>query len=373
MFKYIECGSNSTPYQTQYANILRNLIYKPNKRVKSRNGLVNSRFFETIRVNLQKEYPLMDIKKIKFSNIYHELIWFLRGGTNIKYLVDNKCFIWNDDAFRYYNEKYKNLCGGVTITKEEFIEKVKNGDNLKIQDQDFIEKYDKTYYWFGDLDNIYGHQWTQFGELNVNQITNTINLLKQDPNNRRITVTAHNPSDISDNNVGLPSCHNMFQFYTTPIPIEKRIILYNQTCGDGNNNEILTTKILDDNNIPKYMLSCWFNLRSNDIFLGNPYNIASYALLTHIIAKTVNMIPCELTCSMIDCHIYDKHIEPAMEWLDRYYNDNKNDYYCKSKIKINKKLVLNSCGDYNTVDFNINDITLSDYNPQPYIKAVLLT
>jgi thymidylate synthase len=365
MFKNYNYDTLSTPYQTQYYNILKNLINHPMKRVKTRNGVVYSRFFETMRVNLQKEYPLMDLKKIKFSNIFHELRWFLTGDTNIKYLVDNNCMIWVDDAYRYYNEKYKALCGGIEYSRAEFIDKVVSGDNLKILDDDYANKHDKKYYWFGDLDNIYSHQWTNFGELFVNQIDNVIHKLKTDPNCRRIIVTAHNPSDIEKGVVGLPSCHNMFQFYTSLIPIEKRIAIYNGENGGA--DSITTNKILDSIGIPKYYLSLWFNLRSNDMFLGNPYNIASYAMLNHIIGNTVNMIPLELCCSITDCHLYDDHVEPAMEWIERYEHNSDNNNYCKSKIKINKK--INSLYD----DMLLDNITLENYNPLPYIKARLLT
>jgi thymidylate synthase len=368
-------------YQTQYAEILENLIRFPHKQRPSRIGTTRSRFVEVIRIDLQKEFPLMEIKKIQFSNILHELLWFIHGNTCNKYLIDNRCNIWTDDSWRYYNEKYVSL-GAPKISKDEFIENTKNSKSISIFDPT-NSQHSQLYYHYGDLDRVYGKQWRNFNGK-TDQLQNCINLLIKNPDDRRIIVTAHNSSDIEDNVVGLPSCHNMFQFYTIPLTRKERINLL--TIDDLSISDIVDDsdenieKYLDNAEIPKFYLNIWFNIRSNDFFLGNPYNIASYALLNHIIANIVNMIPNELVCTAIDCHLYEAHILAAEEWVNRYIKIIEENYigetgveespndvtFCQSKIKINRNLT--------SIDnIEADDFELINYNPQSYIKAPLLT
>jgi thymidylate synthase len=361
----------STPYQMQYAAITERLINNPNKVGDSRIGKINSRFAETIRIDLSKEFPLQDMKKIKPSNIIHELIWMIKGDTNIKYLVENGCHIWTDDAYRYYKEKYSieserpNYANYIKnqieipfdfdITKERFVE--------KSLDEDYLQKYkpsqknnwqydhtkdDDLDYVFGDLDRVYGIQWRSFNGK-TDQLQNCINTLKTNPDDRRMIVTAHNPTDIEENNVGLPSCHNYFQFYTT----------INE---DGSRT-----------------LSTFVNIRSNDWFLGQPYNAAQYALLTHIIATIVGMDVGELVINSVDAHLYHAHFDAAKTWLDRYEQiqiDNyvgeqglNHDWFelfgCKAEICINQEIDINN--------ITADDIEITNYEPQGFIKAPLLT
>ncbi len=370
----------SKSYQSQYAEILRKLINNPAKKTPSRIGDIGGNFFEYFRINLQHEFPLMDIKKIQFSNIVHELLWFVKGDTCAKYLIDNGCNIWTDDAFRYYNEKYVPL-GAPKMDKDEFIQKCKSGDTYNFKRDLWYagegmpknKEYYEFSYTYGDLDRIYGKQWREFNGK-TDQLQNCVNTLLTNPNDRRMIVSAHNPTDIEDKIVGLPSCHNFFQFHTIPLTHDERIKLYVESVGklpygsEKNQHAQLNDKLID---IPTHYLNLWFNIRSNDFFLGNSYNIASYALLSHIVGNITNMIPNELVCTAIDCHLYDAHIEPANEWLRRYdkiVNDNPtiDGTYCKSKIVIKRK--LNSIDDISADDF-----ALLDYNPQPYIKAQLLT
>lgn len=351
-------------YQQQYYNIIKRLINEPNKIGKSRIGDINSRFCEQIRIDLSKEFPLQDIKKIKPSNIIHELLWMIRGDTNIKYLVENDCNIWTDDAYRYYKEKYSpisrinknigidpnqlnfNFNSDTEITKEEFIKRTLNEDTLF--DQYKISFLDSTYI-YGSLDRVYGKQWRNFNGI-TDQLQNSINMLKTNPDDRRMIVVAHNPTDIEEGNVGLPSCHNYFQFYTTL-------------------NEDRSRK-----------LSVFCNIRSNDWFLGQPYNAAQYGLLTHIIANIVNMEVGELVINSVDAHLYHSHFDGANEWLNRFnkiMDDNyvgeqglDNDYYelfgCKAKLNIKRKLT-------NLDDITFEDFEFTNYNPQKFIKAPLLT
>jgi thymidylate synthase len=348
------------PYQTQYVEILNRLINNPDKNIQSRIGKVRSRFVEIIRVNLLEEFPLMDIKNIKFSNILHELLWFIKGDTSVNYLYKNNCNIWNDDAFRYYNEKYV-LLGAPKLTKEEFLIRVE--DKVKFYYSSKDEEHCVDDYCYGDLDRVYGKQWRSFNGK-TDQLQNCITTLMKNPDDRRMIVTAHNPSDIEDNIVGLPSCHNMFQFYTIPLNIFERTKIANTTYPD-----IITKwdeKRLDLHEIPKHYISIWFNIRSNDFFLGQPYNMASYALLLNIIANIVNMIPNEIVCTAIDCHLYEEHIPAAVEYINRYNNLHAENLLCKSKLNIKRK--LNSID-----DIVVDDFELLNYSPQPFIKAPLLT
>jgi thymidylate synthase len=362
----------SRPYQLQYAKITRDLANDPTKVGDSRIGKINSRFAEQLRVDLKKEFPLQDIKKIKPSNIIHELIWMIKGDTNIKYLIENGCNIWTDDAYRYYKEKYsterfrKNEVNYISnqtklpfdhdLTKEKFIERVLAEDYIQIYEPSQKnnwnydhERDDKEDYVFGDLDRVYGQQWRNFNGK-TDQLQNCIDTLKTNPDDRRMIVTAHNPTDIEDNNVGLPSCHNYFQFYTT---INK----------DGSRD-----------------LSTFVNIRSNDWFLGQPYNMAQYALLTHIIANIVGMGVAELVVNSVDAHLYHAHFDAAKTWLERYgkiLDDNYVgeqgvfiDWYgilgCKAKLNITRKL-------RSIDDISIDLFEITNYEPQGFIKAPLLT
>lgn len=354
-------------YQKQYAEILTRLIDNPVKQTNSRIGKVHSNFVEIMRVNLEKEFPLMDLKKIQFSNILHELLWFIKGDTHIKYLINNGCNIWTDDAYRYYKEKidkYNNeMCIQkiVVLSKEEFIERAKNSEEIIM----------------GDLGRIYGKQWREFNGK-TDQLQNCINSLKTNPDDRRMIVSAHNPTDLEDGIVGLPSCHNMFQFYTIPLTRDERIHYYHYSDKYQVISVNDSDKILDSLNVPKYKLNLWFNIRSNDFFLGQPYNMASYALLVNIVANIVNMIPNEIVCTAIDCHLYEAHLIAAKEYLRRWnelirnYNisgENDGFYdigYCKSQLWIKRKLD-------NVDDIQASDFELVNYNPQSYIKAQLLT
>jgi thymidylate synthase len=342
-------------YQTQYRDLLSNLINHPHKVGDSRIGKINSRFAEQMRIDLTREFPLQEIKKIKFSNIVHELLWMIKGDTNIKYLVDRDCHIWTDDAYRYYKEKYvsyhkenrKRNKIPFILTKGEFVEKTLNQESLLMP----ILGGGYNRYYFGDLDKVYGKQWRNFGKRGVDQLQKCIDTLLNNPDDRRMIVTAHNPSDIEDKNVGLPSCHNYFQFYTT----------INE---DGSRN-----------------LSTFVNIRSNDMFLGNPYNVAQYALLTIMVAKVVGMGVNELVINSVDAHLYHAHFDAAKIWLERFHEiEDTNwvgsqggysgDYYdilgCKAELNITRKL-------RSIDDISVDLFEITNYEPQGFIKAPLLT
>jgi thymidylate synthase len=338
------------PYQTQYYNLLAELLLDPDKKVKSRNGDIHSNFVRQIRVDLRNEFPLMDIKHVSFNNIVHELLWFLSGKTNIKYLLDNKCYIWNDDAYRWYKDKFVPA-GAPELTKEDFLEKVREEECI---DNDEISDVLSTYtfdYVYGDLGQVYGQQWRNFN-YDFDQIEHVIETLRKNPDTRQdLIVTSQNPEDQYSGAMALPPCHNYFQFYTEP----KK---------DSNQRYI----------------SLYFNMRSCDFFLGNPYNVASYSLLLKMIGQLVGMEPKTVVCNMVDCHLYVLHSEAAREWMTRYENRyNKyiateehfppvlNDHFGgKAIVEINPKIKSIN-------DFKISDFKLNNYSPETPIKAPLLT
>lgn len=351
----------SKSYQQQYAEILRKLINEPEKIGVSRVGNVRSRFVETIRVDLRKEFPLMEIKKVSFKNILHELLWFIKGNTNIKYLVENKCNIWNDDAYRYFNEKYAKyvfpenniiqLNLPFKISKEDFLKNVLSEKTVSISE---FEEY--TY---GDLDRVYGFQWRMFNNK-TDQLVNVINTLKTNPDDRRMIVTAHNPTDLREGNVGLPSCHNYFQFYTSKISKEERESLADKYDG-----------IVD--NVPERYISIYYNIRSNDFFLGQPYNTPSYSLLLMMVAEVVGMIPKEVVCNAVDCHLYESHLGASEEWLSRY-EERFNGGSEREKLFTYSKAKVELIREVQSIDgFIADDFILKNYNPDKPIKATLLT
>jgi len=333
-----------SPYQAQYYKILEELISSPDKKINSRVGRAYSSFVRQLRVDLRKEFPLMDIKQTSFNNILHELLWFLSGKTNIKYLVENKCYIWNDDAYRWYKDKFVPL-GAPELTREEFVEKVLQEESIENDDiQEGLSNYEFEYV-YGDLGTVYGHQWRNFN-YDVDQLNKVIEALKKSPDTRQeLIVTAQNPEDMFSGSMALPPCHNYFQFYTEPI--------------EGSEQRYL---------------SLYFNMRSCDFFLGNPYNIPSYSLLLMMVAQLVGMRPKYVVCNMVDCHLYEPHLEAAQEWMTRYNNrlqfssiqEAYQIFGCKSTVTID--------GSITDIDqFKFEHFKLENYKHEGKIKAPLLT
>jgi thymidylate synthase len=234
-------------------------------------------FGRQIRHKMSEGFPLLTTKKMHWNSIVTELLWFLRGDTNIKFLLDYDCHIWDGDAYKNYY--YKEVPHDHMLDKEDFIKKIKT-------DESFAKK-------FGDLGPIYGKQWRDWNgdtfihgnfRNGVDQIQNLINELKTNPDSRRLMVSAWNVADLDK--MVLPPCHYGFQVYTR------------------------------ENNGQRYISLMW-NQRSVDTFLGLPFNIASYGLLLEIIAKEVNMIPDELIGNLGDTHLYLNHLEQAKEQIGR--------------------------------------------------------
>ena len=284
-------------YQLLLQDILDNGVEK-----KDRTGTGTiSVFGRQIRHKMSEGFPLLTTKKMPFNTIVTELLWFLRGDTNIKYLVDNGCNIWNGDAFKRYNNTYK---GNYPMDMEEFIEAIKTND-------EFAKNW-------GELGPIYGKQWRkwtkkEFRSLNdgnfgytyddkqIDQIDNLINELKTNPDSRRLMVNAWNVGELDQ--MVLPPCHYGFQVYTRELTIKERF----EAAGGRESGS----------NIPTRAISLMWNQRSVDTFLGLPFNIASYGLLLEIIAKEVNMIPDELIGNLGDVHLYSNHVEQAKEQIGR--------------------------------------------------------
>jgi thymidylate synthase len=268
-------------------------------------------FGRQIRHKMSEGFPLLTTKKMPWKTIVTELLWFLNGDTNIKYLVDNNCHIWDGDAYK----NYLKWAGNNPLTIEEFIENIKT-------DSDFAGVY-------GELGPIYGKQWRSWkqwhvknyigGNTQIDQIQNLINDLKTNPDSRRLMVNAWNVGELDQ--MVLPPCHYGFQVYTRTLSFDERYKLYtgsDKTWEEGGGNsygKITGLDMMDDDNVPTRAISLMWNQRSVDTFLGLPFNIASYGLLLEIIAREVNMVPDELIGNLGDVHLYSNHIEQAREQI----------------------------------------------------------
>lgn len=329
----------------QYLDLLRDII--ANGKYKStRAGDTLSVFGKQMRFNLRDGLPLLTTKKVFVKGIIHELIWFLNGDTNIKYLVDNNVHIWDDDAYRFYLENCKTED---KISKDIFLEKVQSRENCQL---DKIGDYT-----FGDLGPIYGKQWREQGPKQIDQIQDIINKLKNNPDDRRMICMAWNTTDFED--MALPPCHYGFQVYTRTLSTYER---FEWLCenSDGSYDEwkYPTKEVLDDLNVPTRELSLMFNMRSNDFCCGNPYNICQYGMLAYMFCEVCNMVPGELIYNGGDVHVYTNHIDAAREQLNRKGSDTL------PKLKFKRKIT-------NIDEFTYEDFIIEAYNPDPPIKYQL--
>jgi len=303
-------------YQTLLQDIIDNGVEKKDR---TGTGTLNV-FGRTIRYSFQDgKFPLLTTKKMAWKTMVTELLWFLRGDTNIKFLLDYDCHIWDGDAYKNYLTKGAKLneeLGGVPdyYTKEEFIKQIKTD-----------ETFAKT---FGDLGPIYGKQWRNWKNLQnenftkvtynmpIDQIQNLINELKSNPDSRRLMVSAWNVGELDQ--MVLPPCHYGFQVYTRELDETERVVLMDKKLGITDDlPQYYTEDEMIKHRIPKRAISLMWNQRSVDIPLGFPFNIASYGLLLEIIARIVNMVPDELIGNLGDCHIYKNQIEGVKEQLKR--------------------------------------------------------
>lgn len=308
---------NSKPYHadTVYLDLLKEIVDKGESK-DDRTGTGTRGIFGTqMRFDLSQGFPLLTTKKVPFNAIAHELLWFLKGDTNIRYLVQNKVNIWNEWPYKAYlisqgktpppssSEEWKK---GIT----EFVAQI-------VADEDFAKKH-------GNLGPVYGYQWrswrTHDGRV-IDQIDEAIKTIKTNPNSRRIIVSAWNPADIDEMAIsGLPPCHCLFQFFV-------------------NNDK----------------LSCQLYQRSADYFLGVPFNIASYALLTKMIAQVCNLTPGEFIWTGGDTHLYNNHFDQVKEQLSR-------------EPRPMPTLTIKDRGQ-KFDEFTLDDFILRNYTPHEPIKA----
>ncbi len=291
----------------QYQGILRKLImYGQEKPDRTGTGTL-SYFGEQIRHDMSKGFPLLTTKKMAIKSIMTELKWFLKGRTNIKYLVDNGCNIWNGDAYKTYHRTCMYELDRDELKMEEFVNKIKT-------DESFARVW-------GELGPVYGKQWrnctTDYGETSIDQITNLINEIKTNPDSRRLMVNTWNVGDLD--RMVLPPCHYGFQCYVN----------------DGK-------------------LSLMWNQRSVDTFLGLPFNIASYGMLLLLLCEETGLKPGELIGSLGDVHLYKNHLEQAHEQIKR-------DSFKLPTIDLSNVNILEGEFDYSIID----------YESHPTIKAPL--
>jgi len=297
--------------ETEYLNLLKKILSEGHTRTDRTGTGTKSIFGHQIRFDLSKGFPLLTTKKVFIRGIIHELLWFLTGDTNIQYLVQNNVHIWDDWPYALY-QKSDEFKGE---TKKEFSQKV-------AEDDTFAQKW-------GDLGPVYGKQWRRWKAEDgseIDQISYVIKQIKETPDSRRILVSGWNVGEIQGLIKGTvsspPLCHTMFQFYVQ----------------DGR-------------------LSCQLYQRSADVFLGVPFNIASYSLLTMMIAQVCGLKPGEFIHTFGDAHIYNNHIKQVNEQLSR-----ENDIRPFPIMKINPDVK-------DIFSFTIDDFEVVDYNPHPSIKA----
>ena len=303
-------------YQSLLEDILNNGVQKTDR---TGTGTI-SVFGRQIRHKMSEGFPLLTTKKMAWKSIVTELLWFLQGSTNIKYLVENGCNIWNGDAYKRY-ERVWNWDLDEPLPMDEFIERIKSDDEFaKI---------------WGELGPIYGKQWRKWKEgkyttplgldgpsiweEGIDQIQNLINELKTNPDSRRLMVNAWNVGELDQ--MVLPPCHYGFQVYTRELTYKERYDywFYNNYQQGMEKNYKIQPDFDNDyyEPTPERAISLMWNQRSVDTFLGLPFNIASYGLLLEILAKTVGMIPDELVGNLGDVHLYSNHIEQAKEQIGR--------------------------------------------------------
>ncbi|KIL44131.1 thymidylate synthase [Jeotgalibacillus soli] len=308
----------------QYLDLLYKVLEEgTEKSDRTGTGTISS-FGHQMKFDLSEGFPLVTTKKVPFKLIASELLWFIKGDTNIKYLLEHNNHIWDEWAFKnwvespgYYGPDMTDF--GLRSQRDPEFKKIYDDQKRKfltsiLENEEFARKY-------GELGDVYGKQWRAWKKSNgdiIDQLHDVIDSIKHNPDSRRHIVSAWNPEDIPS--MALPPCHTLFQFYVA----------------DGK-------------------LSCQLYQRSGDLFLGVPFNIASYALLTHMIAKQCDLVPGQFIHTIGDAHIYSNHMDQVKEQLTREPRS-----LPKLEINMQGKDIFN---------LQLEDIQLLDYNPHPAIKA----
>jgi len=326
----------------QYQELLKTILeFGVEKKDRTGTG-TKSIFGYTIRHNMSEGFPLLTTKRMGIKTLTTELKWFLRGDTNIKFLVDNNCHIWDGDAYKNYLSKVQNYADSLSVpddisefqgvmdslnkqikssvlTQEEFINKIKTDDEFAKRCGELGPIYGKQWRsWRTESEHIDGVSYAYYPK--IDQIQNLINDLKTNPDSRRLMVSAWNVGELDQ--MVLPPCHYGFQVYTRPTTRDEKIV-----------------------NPGKYRaISLMWNQRSVDTFLGLPFNIASYGMLLLMIAKEVNMIPDQLIGSLGDVHLYLNHIEQAEEQIEK-------EPFELPKMDVIESDILNGQFEYNLLDY----------------------
>jgi len=284
---------------TQYQNLIKTILeHGVSKSDRTGTG-TKSIFGYTIRHNMAEGFPLLTLKKMAYKSMATELKWFLKGRTDLRYLLENGCHIWTGDAYSVYERTHQWELDNDYVDVNEF-------EELILKDNEFNNLW-------GNLGFIYGKQWRDFN--GVDQIKDLIHNIKQDPDSRRLMVNAWNAADLIY--MKLPPCHYGFQVYTTKLTDDERMKIFCKKLGKSLHyaDNMKVTDLPD--NIPSRKISLMWNQRSVDTFLGLPFNIASYGLLLELIAAEVNMVPDQLVGSLGDTHLYNNHIEQSLMIIDR--------------------------------------------------------
>jgi thymidylate synthase len=303
----------------QYHDLMRHILETGDTKTDRTGTGTISVFGYQMRFDLSKGFPLVTTKKIHMKSVIHELLWFLQGDTNVKYLQENGVKIWDEWA-------------------------------------------DEN----GDLGPVYGSQWRSWPDYRkirdhvsngldtevytIDQISQVIDRLKTKPDCRRMIVSAWNVADIPA--MALAPCHCLFQFNTRPLSIDERVRIF---CERHMDMTFVGEASLKHFNIPEYKLDCQLYQRSSDVFLGVPFNIASYSMLTHMIAQVVNMVPGDFIWTSGDTHLYLNHMQQVNEQLMRESRP-------LPKLKINPEVK-------DIFGFKYEDFTIEGYDPWPAIKA----
>ncbi len=326
-------------------------------------------------------FPLLTTKKVHWPSIVHELLWFISGSTNIKYLVDNNVRIWNEWAYKKYSDWWENRAK-FYISPENMERDIPAVQENKLTQEEFVEKikFDESFAnrW-GELgEGTYGGMWRAFpfytmddefvgsstvtGQGSeswvfgqVDQLQKVIDKLKTNPDDRRMIVSAWHPHWVD--HCALPPCHCFLIFNTEELTLEERFDLYRKSGGNKGWVSVpeMNEKVLNDANIPTRRLNLMMTIRSNDIFLGKPFNIASYALMVAMMSHVSNMATGTLTYSIGDAHLYTNHLDQIKLQMSR-------EPMKLPKLWLNPEIK-------SLFDFKYDDIKLIDYQSHPTIKA----